>query len=132
MARKKKFIIAGVVMATLAVLGTIGGVALADDSTDANPASTFVAKVASILGIEQSTVQAAFDQAQEEMRSEALDNWLAQMVTDGKITQEQADAYKAWIDAKPSGFEGLGMGFGGGMRGGRGGFMCPPAVADTD
>ncbi len=132
MTRKKKIIIVSSVLAALVIFGTIGGIALADNSTSTNPASTFVTKVASILGIDQTKVQNAFDQAQKEMQSEALDTWLAQQVTDGKITQAQADAYKAWMGAKPSGFEGLGPGFGGGFRGGRGGFMCPPANTATN
>ncbi|MDD5191072.1 MAG: hypothetical protein PHE50_08540 [Dehalococcoidales bacterium] len=124
MTRKKKFMIAGAILAALVILGTIGGIALADNSTTTTTTSVadkFAAKVAAILGIDQTKVQAAFDQAQTELRSEQLDAWLAQMVTDGKITQAQADAYKTWMNSKPSGIDGIGPG---GMmgRGGRGGF----------
>jgi len=113
MLRKKKFIIVGAVLAALVIFGTIGGIALADDSTTTTTvADKFTAKVATILGIEESKVQSAFTQAREELRSEALDDWLAQLVADGKVTQAQADAYKAWQEAKPEGFEGLGPGAG--------------------
>ncbi len=128
MARKKKFIIIGLVLAVIVVLGAIGGIALADNATSPTTVNPLIAKVATILGIDQAKVQAAFDQAQQELQSEALNARLAQMVTDGKITQSQADAYKAWMEAKPAGIDQLGpgpgmmgRGFGGG-RGGCGGF----------
>jgi len=113
MLRKKKFIIVGAVLAALVIFGTIGGIALADDNeATTNVVDKFAAKVATILGIEESKVQDAFTQAREELRSEALDEWLAKLVEDGKVTQAQADAYKSWLEAKPEGFEGLGPGAG--------------------
>ena len=113
MLRKKKFIIVGAVLAALVIFGTIGGIALADDNAATTTvADKFAAKVATILGIDEAKVQDAFAQAREELRSEALDDWLAQLVADGKVTQAQADAYKAWQGAKPEGFEGLGPGAG--------------------
>jgi len=35
------------------------------------------------------------------MRDEALDNYLKNLVDEGKITQEQADQYKSWWQSKP-------------------------------
>ena len=127
MARKKKFIIIGLVVAVVVVLGAIGGIALADNATSSTTVNPLIAKVATILGVDQNKVQAAFDQAQQEIRSETLNARLAQLVTDGKITQAQADAYKIWMNSKPAGIDGIGpggmmgRGFGGG-RGGCGGF----------
>jgi hypothetical protein len=47
----------------------------------------------------------AFQEARTELTQERLDTRLAELVTDGKITQEQADAYKTWINSRPSGQE---------------------------
>jgi len=136
MARKKKYIIIGIVLAVVVVLGAIGGIALADNATGTtSPANTLVAKMATILGIDQAKVQAAFDQAQTEMRTEALDARLAAMVANGTITQAQADAYKAWMASKPAGIDDLGLGmmgrgFGGG-RGGCGAYDLPSTSSTT-
>ena len=136
MARKKKYIIIGIVLAVVVVLGAIGGIALADNATSStSPANTLVAKMATILGIDQAKVQAAFDQAQTEMRTEALDARLAEMVANGTITQAQADAYKAWMNSKPAGIDELGpgmmgRGFGGG-RGGCGDYSLPSTSSKT-
>jgi len=64
----------------------------------------------------------AFAQAQTEMRDEALQSQLQNLVKEGKITQDQADAYLKWWQAKPDTQlpGGLGPGFGGMMERGRG------------
>jgi hypothetical protein len=99
--RRKKFIIVGVLAAVLLV-GSIGGVALAqtENGDDTQP-ETLLARVADILGIDQQTLEDAFAQAQTEMRDEALDNYLDNLVNEGTITQEQADQYRAWHQARP-------------------------------
>ena len=140
MARKKKFIIIGLVLAVVVVLGAIGGITLADNATSSTTVNPLIAKVATILGIDQAKVQAAFDQAQQELRSEGLDARLAQLVTDGKITQAQADSYKTWMNSKPAGIDGIrpggmmGRGFGGGRGGcgGFGGFSIPQTSTTTN
>ena len=43
----------------------------------------------------------AFAQAQSDMRNEALDNYLKNLVSQGKITQQQADQYKQWWQSRP-------------------------------
>jgi hypothetical protein len=35
------------------------------------------------------------------MQDEALDRYLQNLVAQGRITQEQADQYKAWLQARP-------------------------------
>ena len=70
-------------------------------SDNASQPKTLLARVAAILGIEQQKVEDAFAQAQSEMQDEALDNHLKNLVDQGKITQEQADQYKAWVKSKP-------------------------------
>ncbi len=100
--RRKKFVIVAL-LAAVVLVGSIGGVVFAQaGSTDNTTASkTLIARVAGILGIEQQTLQDAVTQARTDMRSEALDNSLKSLVDQGKITQAQADQYKAWVKAKP-------------------------------
>jgi uncharacterized membrane protein len=127
--RNKKFVIVAVVAAVLLV-GSIAGVAFAqtgtgDASQPAAQSGTLLDKVCAIY--EQNTGTAinadeltkAFTQARSEMQDEALDNYLKNLVDQGKLTQEQADQYKAWLKSKPDvplapGFPGHGMHRGGG------------------
>jgi hypothetical protein len=109
--RSKKFILA-TVLAVVVLLGSLGGVALAQAGTgdDSQPAAQHEALLDKVCAIyEQNTgtainaqeLQKAFGQAGTEMRNEALDNYLKKLVDEGKITQEQADQYKAWLKSKP-------------------------------
>jgi hypothetical protein len=150
--RKKKFILVAVLAAVILAAG-IGGVALAADNNDNNNSQTTPSintlweKMAAVLqddgvNVTSDQLQSAFSEAQDQMRADAQQDFLDKMVADGKITQEQADAYSDWIKNKPDmggnfGPRG-GRFFGGGgqrfefkMRGhggfhGFGGF-CPPA-----
>jgi uncharacterized tellurite resistance protein B-like protein len=62
---------------------------------------TLMARVADILGIDEKDLENAFQQAQRELRESALDTRLQELVNQGAWTQQQADAYKAWIKARP-------------------------------
>ena len=139
MKRKKLIIIASVLVVVIILGVLVGSTVFAETptpttDTNTNPQRVLMSKVAGILGINQADLEAAFTQAQKEMRSEALANRLAKLVADGKLTQEQADQYKAWVDSKPDvpalvGPDG-GKGFRGGMihRGMMGrcfGGLCP-------
>ena len=95
--RSKKFIIVAVLAAVVLVGSTAGVVLAQTGSTDTTSGKTLLARVATILGIDQQKVESAFTQAQTEMRDEALQK----LVNEGKITQEQADKYKAWLQARP-------------------------------
>jgi hypothetical protein len=138
--RSKKFIIIAV-LAVVLLAGSIGGVALAQTSNDNNQPTqqqTLLDRVCAIyeqntgVAIDSGELQKAFDQARSEMRDEALNNYLQGLVDKGKMTQEQADQYKAWLKSKPNvpfapGFFGQGMhrGFGG-AGGGSQGWGQPP------
>jgi hypothetical protein len=129
--RSKKFLLV-TVLAVVVLLGSIGGVALAQTGTgnDSQPKAQNEALLDKVCAIyEQNTgtainaqeLQKAFDQARSEMRDEALNSYLQNLVDQGKITQEQADQYKAWLESKPNvdiplspGFPGHGMHRGGG------------------
>jgi hypothetical protein len=78
--------------------------------------SSFTSRVASILGLDEATVQDAMDQAREEMQDEALKARLDYQVEQGWITQEQADEFAEWHESRPEGIS-PGGGFDGGGRG---------------
>ena len=117
--RRKKFIIVAVLAATVLLVGGISTVAFAETGSTDNTTSgkTLLARVATILGIDQQTVENAFTQAQSEIRAEALDKYLQKLVGEGKITQAQAEQYKAWWQAMPDIPVGLGSQGHGGFRG---------------
>ncbi len=124
MTKKRLIIISSIVSAVIVLMGLVGGTVLAatptpTPGTTTNPQSVFAAKVAGILGqgITQAQVEAAFTQAQKEMKADAQAKMLAKLVTDGKMTQAQADQYKTWLDSKPN-VPGIA-----GPQGGRGGMM---------
>jgi hypothetical protein len=130
--RSKKYLLA-TVLAVVVLAGSIGGVALAQTGTDDNNQpkaqnEALLDKVCVIyeqntgVAINSAELEKAFDQARSEMQDEALNNYLQSLVDEGKITQEQADEYKAWLESKPDvgiplapGFPGHDMprGFGG-------------------
>jgi len=99
--RRKKFIVVAVLAAVI-LAGSVGGVALAQtgNGDDSQP-KTLIARVAEILGIDQQKLEDAFAQARSEMRDEALDSYLHDLVEQGTITEEQAVQYKAWWQARP-------------------------------
>lgn len=53
------------------------------------------------VALDTDELKAAYTQAQEEMQSEAMQSRLQDLVTQGKITQEQADQYLQWWNSKP-------------------------------
>ena len=128
--RSKKFLLV-TVLAVVVLAGSIGGVALAQSGDDSQPLAQHEAmleKVCAIyeentgIAINSEELQKAFAQARSEMQDEALDSYLQSLVDEGKITQEQADQYKVWLESKPEvdvplapGFPGHDMprGFGG-------------------
>jgi len=128
MKHKKLLGIVAVVVGVLLV-GGIAGVAFAANSSTTS--QSLWARVATILGIDQSKLESAVSQAQKEMQSEALDNYLKSLVENGTITQAQADQYKQWYQSKPDMPLGIGPGFGGMGRGhgfGMGGMCLPPTT----
>jgi hypothetical protein len=137
--RSKKFIIA-VLLAGAMLIGSIGGIVLANDDGDDNQTETrceaLLDRVCEIyeeqtgVAIDQDVLRDAFAQARDEMKSEALQNYLERLVEEGAITQEEADEYLTWWQAKPD----ISIGFG--IRGhgqffGKGG-SCATASWFTD
>ncbi len=129
--KSKKFIIIAVIVGVLLVGGIGAGVAFAQTKTPTpvSPDKTLIGRVATILGIDQAKVQAAFDQARKDMANDALDARLKSLVAQGKITQQQADQYKSWWQSRPNiNLPGSGAipGFGR-----RGGFRLPKGAPPT-
>ena len=125
--RSRKFILITVI-ATVVLVGSTTGIVLAQTEDENNNPETLLDKVCAIyqqntgVAIDSEELQKAFTQARDEMREEARDKFLQSLVDEGKITQEQADQYKAWLEAKPDvplfepapfGFPGMHRGFGG-------------------
>jgi polyhydroxyalkanoate synthesis regulator phasin len=86
-----------VTAAVLLAAGLAAGLVLAQDAADTgvtapNESTTMLSRIAAILGIEESTLADAFEQA----RLESLD----EAVAAGTITEEQAEAMKAGIAAR--------------------------------
>lgn len=114
MGKSKKFIL-GTVLALIVLVGSTIGVIFAQNSSTSPAGVAFaqsgtgnvsqpkplLARVAEILGIDQQKLEGAFAQAQREMQEEALNRYLQKLVEEGKITQQQADQYKAWSQARP-------------------------------
>jgi hypothetical protein len=105
---KRRKIIAGVLVATMALTGLLVGTVSADDEDSTSPRDTLMARVAEILDIDQDDLQAAFQQALEEQRVEqqqerqaALEQRLQELVSEGTITQDQADAWLEWLESRP-------------------------------
>ena len=98
--RKKKFIIIllGVI---LIIAASIGGVAMAQDSEEESKPDSLLGRVAEILGIDQQTVEDAFEQAKSEMHEEALDKHLQALIDEGILSEEEAAEYKEWLEARP-------------------------------
>ncbi|MCX7911585.1 MAG: hypothetical protein N2506_01275 [Dehalococcoidales bacterium] len=110
--RGKRFIIIAAIL-TIVIGATIGGVAIAqanDDTSSQISAEkpTFLERVAQIYekntgtAIDADELQKAIDEARQAMKDEALDRYLDTLIEQGKITEEQAEAYKNWLKAKPA------------------------------
>jgi len=103
---KKKILIIGV-LCVVVLAGVLGGFAIASADDSNSNRTTLMDKVAEIYqkntgtAIDAQELQKAFTEAGSSLRQEMRDQMLQKLVDDGKITQEQADAWKAWLDARP-------------------------------
>lgn len=98
--KTKKFMVLSAVLATVLIVGAAAGIALAQDETGGKRGMLF-ARVAEILGIEQQKVEDAFMQATKELRAEGQERRLQGLVDGGKITQQEAAKFKAWLESRP-------------------------------
>lgn len=125
--RSKKFIIA-VVLVALVLAGSIGGIVSAqgdDEEEDTSPRAILLEKVADKLGIDQQQLEDAFAEAIAEVRDEAQARWLEKAAEEGWLTEEEAQQYSEWWQARPDiqfnfgerSFGGPGISGGFGLRG---------------
>jgi len=138
--RSKKFI-AIVLAAVLLVGGTVGVVLAADNGDEdgslpeARP-EALLDRVCAIYqentgnDIDPEALKDAFAQASNEMRNEAMQTRLQNLVDEGQISQEEADQYLEWWQARPDVPAGFGFRAHGRFRGmggplGWGGLSAP-------
>ncbi len=99
---KKRWFFIALSMALLTlVVG--GGALLAQGSALGGDAArqSIISRVAVILGLDEATVQDAFDQAGREHQDEAIAMRLSRLVENEKITQAEADETSAWFLRRP-------------------------------
>lgn len=97
---KKQLITAGIVAAAATTTGFVGvGIASAQTGeSSTNPMSQLVDSIAKKFNLNKDEVQKVFDENQatrEQERETATKEKVAKLVTDGKLTQEQADKINA-------------------------------------
>ena len=123
--RRKKLILI-VLAATVILAGSISGIALAQTGDEEEEqVETIFDKVTAVLvadGVNITTEQLenAFTKVKSDMRAEAMEKFMDKLVEEDVITQDEADEYLEWWEAKPDISIGPGFkdGFGfGDMRG---------------
>ena len=129
MRKSKKLIFAAVLVAVM-IAGSLGGIAYAADNGDEAQAESRLesmqTRVSELYQEKTGTVldwdalKESLAQAAGEAKTDALINHLQNLVTEGKITQEQADEYLEWHQARPDVQIGPGPGGMDGKRGPRG------------
>jgi hypothetical protein len=152
---KRKWFIPVVVVSVLLISGIVGGVLVAgsDSSSNTEDQSQTTDRYQALLDracaiyeektgttIDSEQLKDALDQAQGELRDEALETRLQKLVDEGQITQEEADQYLEWWQSRPDievPLPGLGgPGPGGGMMQARGfgprGGACPGLNASAE
>ncbi len=105
--KKKPLIIA--LIAVAAAVGITTGVVFAQDENEEAAAQpeTLLERVCEIyedntgVALEPEALKDAFAEAQDEMMAEAMESRLDKLVEEGVITQEEADQFKEWWQAKP-------------------------------
>ena len=89
---KRILIFLPLIIAIVAVSAISVSVVFADESEeDTSSVNKFASKVASILGLDETRVNDAIDQARRELIREATESKLNALVESGKMTQEEAD-----------------------------------------
>ena len=123
---KRKWLMVPLVTGLLAA-GLTGASVLAhnEDGEQESPKDAVVAKVAESLGLDQQILKDALQEAIQEVRSDRFQHRLDDAVAAGRLTQDEADAYLGWYEARPDSLNQNGhrlFGFGGRRFGGGHGF----------
>jgi len=116
MRKRKWFVPVVVVLSVLLIGGITGGIvaAASDDSSNAEDQTQLVDRYQVLLdracaiyekntgvAIDSEQLKDALKQARQEMRDEALENWLQNLADNGEISQEEADQYLEWWQSRP-------------------------------
>jgi hypothetical protein len=96
----RKIVFATVLVATM-LISSAPAIALAQEGEAPEHQGALISQVSEILGIDQQEFDNAFKQAQMELRDEALDARLQELIAEGTLTQKQANEFKTWMEAKP-------------------------------
>ena len=112
MTMTKKSVIAAAIVATLGMgaFGATSAFAATGSGEVHNPMRNLVSAIAEKFNLSESDVQAVFDEqrdAMQEKHQEKAAEHLAKAVTDGKLTQAQADAITANMASQKTFFESL-------------------------
>ncbi len=113
--KNRRKIIAGILVAAMALAGVLVGTVSADDEANgANPRDTVMARVAELLGVDQTALENAFTQALQEQRTQrqeemqaARDARMQELIDQGVLTQEQVDAWDEWLASRPDNSEAM-------------------------
>jgi hypothetical protein len=110
MTRTKKIVLA-VVLTTVVLAGSIGGVALAadgdDEDTQVTNSDTLLERILEIyqentgVTIDKEALKDAFDQAREEKGIEPRSRFHFGRFCNEELTQEQQDELDAWLESRP-------------------------------
>ena len=144
---RNKKLISFALLGVMLVSGIAGGIAVAQSGDESSGqtqdrGSALLDRVSEIyqrntgVAIDAQQLKDAFAQARQEMEEEALQSRLENMVSAGKITQEQADEYLQWWQSRPGDIPLLEPRGGGDMMKGGGhncwgGLFTPPGNSDT-
>jgi hypothetical protein len=110
--KKGKKILIIALMAVVAIAGTIGGVALAQDEEEATTTPeterlAFLERVCEIyydktgVTIDADTLKDAFCQAGEEKMEQARNQFRQRLIDEGIFTEEQLTEWEEWLEARP-------------------------------
>jgi hypothetical protein len=102
---KRVFFVVGILVAGL-LMAAIPSAATYADNGQGIPRGKILDRAAQLLNIDKQKLVEAFQQAGAEARQQQLTVMLDKWVTNGKLTQEQVNQYKAWMAAKPAGIPG--------------------------
>lgn len=94
--KKTKFIIPAIVLGTVAVVGISGMNYASASSTETNPQSSIIAKIAEKFNLNQDEVKKIFDEERDEREAEMKQKRkkrLAKLVSEGKLTESQKEAF---------------------------------------
>ena len=99
---KKRWLFIALSVALLTLVVT-GGALLAQGSASGGDTArqSILSRVAELLGLPESQVQEAFDQAAREHQDDAVGGQLSLLVENEKITQADADEITAWFLRRP-------------------------------